>query len=182
MSKYRTVRVLEALFLMALGIFSMAAPHYTTWSVESLLGWALTFAGGLQLVRMFTTTVVPPAGGYVASAILYLLCGILLLMYPHVGVLSITFMILILFMIEGGVKVYLGAQLYPLRSWKWMVLNGLLSWGMAIAAWRNWPDISLWLPGLLTGINLFYYGLVLLGIALRHHHHPETGQAPTHLR
>lgn len=180
MSKYRTGHVVEALFLIALGIFSMVASHYSTWGVQAVLGWALTFAGGVQLLKIFMTAVVPPAGGYVASAILYLLFGIVLLIYPHVGILSIAFIILMLLMLEGGVKVYLGAQLYPLRSWKWMALNGILSWIMALIIWKNWPDVNRGLLGLLIGINLFYYGLVLLGISVRHHH--QTGEASTHLR
>lgn len=182
MSKYRMIYIVESLIVMALGIFCMVAPYYSTWKLELLLGWVLTFAGGIQLLRLFTTTIVPPAGGYIASALLYLFCGIILLMYPHAGILSIAFIILMLFLLEGGVKLFLGAQLYPLRSWKWMVLNGLLSWSMVVITWRNWPEIAFSLPGLMMGINLFYYGLVLLGISLKHHPQPQMGESSSHLR
>jgi len=170
MNNYRTIYLVEAFSLISLGIFALVSPHLFTLGLEFLLGWSLILAGFVQSLRIFKSHLPVGKVGYTLNAFLYVLCGVLLLVYPQIGVLSITMILMAFFVLEGLAKFILGYQLRPIKRWHWFVIDGIFSWSMALLIWNGWPDIAYWVPGVITGINLLSFGCSLLAFSFRTYH------------
>jgi uncharacterized membrane protein HdeD (DUF308 family) len=94
--------------------------------------------------------------------ILAILAGILLLVNPLAGVLSLTLLIGIYFFVDGVFRVFLAFQIKPQRRWGWVLTNGILMIILGILIWSQWPTNTAWVLGLLVGIGLLFNGLATL--------------------
>lgn len=155
----------EGIAFALLGIFAIALPVVSTLGSELFIGWLFLFGGIVQLVRTFKVRHARGFLGTLLSGILYLVFGVLLLLFPIAGILSLTFLLTIFFIAEGVAKIILGFQLRPLRRWGWFVLNGILALIIAYIIWSGWPGTAYWVLGLLVGINMLFFGLSLIFLA-----------------
>lgn len=164
----RTLLIVEGVIFTILGFLAVALPGISTLSVELFIGWLLVFAGAVQLFR--TLKAGRQATGFVGTlltSILYIIFGILLLVFPVQGILSLTFLLSLFFIVEGIAKIVLGFQLRPVPRWGWFILNGILALIMAFIILVGWPGTAFWILGLLVGINMIFFGisLIFLGVA-----------------
>lgn len=156
----------EGIIFVLLGIFAIALPAVFTLTIELLIGWLLIFAGIALAVRTFQTH---PIQGYYPSlflGIIYFITGILLLMYPLKGILTLTVLLGIFFLVDGIGKIMAGFQWRLFRNWGWMVFSGVLSILMALIIWLGLPGTAAWVIGLLFGINMLFFGWSLIALAL----------------
>lgn len=163
----RTLLIVEGVIFALLGFLAVALPGISTLSTELFIGWLLVFGGVFQLYR--TIKAGGHASGFIGSlltSILYLIFGILLILFPVAGIISLTVLLTLFFIAEGIAKIVLGIQLRPLNNWGWFILNGVLALIMAFIIWAGWPGTAYWVLGLLVGINMIFFGISLIFLAL----------------
>jgi len=153
--------------MILLGIAAIAFPFSATLAVELLLGWILLVNGVFGIVHAFRSCRWKGFTLVMLGALLSLGVGILLLLYPLTGILSLTLVIAVFFTAGGILRILLAFQLRPLDHWGWLLLSGILSLLLATIIMTQWPAAAAWLLGLLVGIDLVFGGwtLVLLGMA-----------------
>src|SRR3712207_2518853 len=78
-----------------------------------------------------------------------LLIGVLFLRDPAQGLLTITLLLIIFFMIEGISKVVFALTIRPFPNWGWVLASGLVGILLALILWANLPITALWLIGVL---------------------------------
>lgn len=167
LQSHRNLLLIEGIIFAILGFLAVALPGISTLSVELFIGWLLIFGGIFQLYRTFKSSSHSPGYvGYLLTGFLYLIFGILLIIFPIAGVFSLTILLMIFFIAEGIAKIILGAQLRPFRRWGWFILNGVLALIMAVIIWAGWPGTAFWVLGLLVGINMIFFGISLIFLAL----------------
>lgn len=162
----RTLLIAEGVIFTLLGILAVALPGISTLSTELFIGWLLVFGGVFQLYR--TIKAGGHASGFIGSLLtsfLYLIFGILLILFPVAGMFSLTVLLTLFFIAEGIAKIVLGIQLRPLNRWGWFILNGVLALIMAFIIWAGWPGTAYWVLGLLVGINMIFFGISLIFLA-----------------
>ncbi|MBS0647794.1 MAG: DUF308 domain-containing protein [Verrucomicrobia bacterium] len=167
MNNYRFIYMFEAFALMCLGVFAFVSPRYFTVGLEPLLGWTFLAAGFVQTLRIFKSNLTVARSGYIFNALLYVFCGGWFLANPDAGILSMTLTLILFLVVEGVAKFILGYQLSPIRRWQLFIVDGVLSWIIALAVWRGWPEIAYWVPAAITGANLIWFGFSLLAFSLR---------------
>ena len=95
---------------------------------------------------------------------LYLAAGILLLVNPVTGALSLT-IVLAAYLLAGGVtKIVLGFQHkkdIP-NAWFWILFSGLVDIVLAFLIIQGLPGTAFWAIGLLVGINLVMMGIAII--------------------
>lgn len=163
----RTLLIIEGVLFTLLGIVAVALPGVSTLSIELFIGWLLVFAGVFQLYR--TVKAGRQSSGFfalLATSILYVIFGILLVLFPVAGIFSLTILLTLFFIAEGIAKIALGIQLRPTRLWGWFILNGVLALGMAFIIWAGWPGTAYWVLGLLVGINMIFFGISLIFLGM----------------
>jgi uncharacterized membrane protein HdeD (DUF308 family) len=102
------------------------------------------------------------------SAVLAIGAGIILLVQPVQGALTLTIVVGVYFLAEGVATV-----MYALEHrreltgrWSWLLIAGLMDIAIAGIIISGLPGSALWAIGLLVGINLLFGGATLIGMAL----------------
>ena len=160
----RTFFIIESILLIILGIIAIALPFYASLSVELIIGWILTLGGIVQLIKSFASF--QESGGAISliGAIIYIVVGALMLIYPVKGIVTLTLLIGVFFLLEGLAKIVFSFELKPAMNWGWLFVSGIIALIMAAIILWGWPETSLWVIGLLVGINMVFFGFSLLAL------------------
>ena len=161
--------IVEGIIFIVFGCFAIMLPQIATLGIEIIVGWLFLISGMFQLLRIFRSRGASGMAWTLLSGILSVVIGIILLANPMQGILTLTVVLSIFFVIEGITEIALGRKMKPLRGSGWLVFSGLLAIGMAVLIWIGWPGTAAWIIGLLVGINMLFFGVsaTSLGLALR---------------
>ncbi len=96
---------------------------------------------------------------------LSIVIGLLLLRQPDSGLLLITVLLIVYFMVEGISKVIFALTIRPFPNWGWVLASGIVGIVLAVYLWANMPVISEWVLGVLLGILLVSEGVALAYLA-----------------
>lgn len=163
----RNLMLIEGIIFVILGFLAVALPGISTLSAELFIGWLLIFGGIVQLYRTFKGHHERPEFiGSLLTGFLYLIFGILLILFPLAGIFSLTILLMIFFLAEGIAKIFFGFKLRPASPWGWLIVNGILAIIMAGIIWAGWPGTAYWVLGLLVGINMIFFGITLIFLSL----------------
>ena len=99
---------------------------------------------------------------------LFLIEGVILLAQPVTGALSLTFVLIAFFVIEGIVTIMYAIEHRNQLSgrWGWMLASGIVDLILAGIIFAGLPGTAAWALGLLVGINLVFGGTAMIGMAL----------------
>jgi uncharacterized membrane protein HdeD (DUF308 family) len=157
----------QGIVMIVLGLLAVLLPNVATLAVEILIG-SLFLAGGL--VRLLTLPRCRTAPGFwwsVVIAALSVVLGVVLLVKPAQGALTLTMVLLAFFIAEGILSIAAAFVAHrPLGNWGWPLLSGVVDLILAYLIWRGWPASAAWAIGLLVGINMFFLGLSLAMTAI----------------
>ena len=88
------------------------------------------------------------------QALLALVIGIYMVLFPGAGALSLTLLLVIWFVISGGLQLAAARQLRGLPGAGWMLFGGVLAIVLAVLIALDLPSSAAWAIGLLVGVNL----------------------------
>jgi uncharacterized membrane protein HdeD (DUF308 family) len=158
----------EGIILLLLGLAAIVLPPIATFAVEILIGWLLLISGIVGLITTFRMRHAPGFWWALVSAILGIAAGVVLLRYPLSGMLSLTLILTVFFVIEGVASI-----LYALEHkreltgrWGWMLVSGIVDLILASIIFLGLPGTAAWAIGLLVGINMVFGGSALIAMAL----------------
>jgi hypothetical protein len=102
------------------------------------------------------------------SAILGVAVGFVLLLWPLSGVLSLTLVLIVFFVIEGVASIMFALEHKRELSgrWGWMLASGIIDLILATIIFAGLPGTAAWAIGLLVGINMVFGGSALIAMAL----------------
>ena len=155
--------------LAVLGIAAIVFPFAATLTVEVLIGSILVVSGAAGILHAFRAARWKGFMFALLGALLSLAIGLVLLLRPLVGILSLTLLIAA-FLFAGGVfRVLLALRVRPLDYWGWLLASGVLAIALAVLILAQWPQAATWVIGLLVGIDLIFAGWtsIMLGMAAR---------------
>jgi uncharacterized membrane protein HdeD (DUF308 family) len=160
--------LIEGIVLVILGMAAIVIPPIATLAVEILFGWLLLISG---IVGLVTTFWMRPATGFwwsLVSAIIGMLAGVVLLLWPLNGILSLTFVLIAFFVIEGFASIMFALEHKRELSgrWGWMLTSGVVDLILAGVILAGLPGSAAWALGLLLGFNMIFGGVALIGMAL----------------
>jgi uncharacterized membrane protein HdeD (DUF308 family) len=95
-------------------------------------------------------------------ALIRIAAGIVLLIFVMPGVAAVTLVIAAFLLTEGVCCLVGGFQMRQKPGWFWVVLNGVAAIVLGLMIWAKWPNDSVWVIGLLYGINSLFAGMSLL--------------------
>jgi uncharacterized membrane protein HdeD (DUF308 family) len=159
----------EGVLFIILGIAAYIVPHFVPKGVSVILGSFLLVVGLMQLVRSLIFLTIPGLNLFLFTGLFQFSIGFYFLaVEPTKGRITLTMLLVILFVMEGAIKVCLGFMVRPLAQWNDMLLNGVVSIVLAVAIVTGWPETSSWPLGLLLGTNMILFGSSLLNISLNY--------------
>ena len=160
--------LIEGIILAVLGTAAIVIPPIATLAVAIILGWLFLISGILGLVMTFMMRDAPGFWWSLVSAVLALAVGIAMIGWPGTGVVSLTLLLIVFFIIEGVASI-----MYALDHrrdlpgrWGFMLASGIVDLVLAAIIYAGLPGTAGWAIGLLVGINMLFGGVALIALAL----------------
>jgi uncharacterized membrane protein HdeD (DUF308 family) len=161
--------LIEGIVLVILGIAAILLPVIATITFTILIGWLFLISGVVGLITTFwMRDRVPGFWWSLLSAIIAIAAGIVLLIWPISGSLSLTLLLTAFFIVEGVASIMYAIEHRNQLSgrWGWMLLSGIVDLILAAIIIAGLPGTALWALGLLVGINMLFGGTAMIGMAL----------------
>ena len=160
--------LVERIILVILGVAAIVIPPIATLAVELLFGWLFLFSGIAGAITTFLMREAPGFWWSLVSAILAIAVGVVMLLWPLSGVLTLTVLLITFFIIEGVASIMFALEHKRELSgrWGWMLASGIIDLILAVVIIAGLPGTAAWALGLLVGINLVFGGTALIGMAL----------------
>jgi uncharacterized membrane protein HdeD (DUF308 family) len=155
----------EGIFLILLGIAAIVMPLMFSVAIEFILGVLFIIAGLAGLERSFRAKDIP---GTIFSIIMYLIfvvAGIMLIIHPMLGVMTIAAILGFFFFITGFFKMAFAFNIKPAKNWAWSLFDGIISIVLGGIIFTQWPSSAGWVVGLLAGIRLIFLGNAMIMIS-----------------
>ena len=156
--RYSLWYLVEGVLLVVAGILAIVYPMVSSVAVIVMLGWLLIASGVLQGLSLLGARHVPNFWLQLISVALSILIGFLFLRDPEQGLLTITLLLIVFFMIEGISKVVFALTIKPFPNWGWVLASGIVGVVLSALLWANLPVTAVWLIGLLLGLQLISVG------------------------
>ena len=81
------------------------------------------------------------------------------------GLVTITLLLIVFFMIEGISKVVFALTIRPFPHWGWALASGLVGIVLSLLLWTSLPVKAVWLIGFVLGIELISVGAAIAYLA-----------------
>jgi uncharacterized membrane protein HdeD (DUF308 family) len=153
--------LLQSVLMILGGILALVFPIVSSVAIVIFLGWLLIFSGILQAFSLIDVRHVPHFWLQLVSVVLSVLVGILFLRNPEAGLLTLTLLLIVFFMVEGISKIIFSLTIRPFPNWGWVFASGVVGILLAFYLWANTPVTAIWLLGVLLGIELISEGAAL---------------------
>jgi uncharacterized membrane protein HdeD (DUF308 family) len=151
------------------GIVAIASPIITGVAVAVFVGFLLLASGVAQFVHAITSK--QWGTGFWGSVIgmLGVFAGLLMIFRPVVGLVTMTMLLAIYFVVDGISEIIAAFKIKPDQGWGWVLLNGIIAVLLGFMIWRQWPVSGAWAIGLLVGIHILITGwsMIILGSGAR---------------
>jgi len=160
--------LIEGIILVVLGLGAIVIPPIATLAIELLLGWLFLISGIVGSISTFWMRQAPGFWWSLVSALLAIVAGVVLLLWPLSGILSLTLVLIVFFVIEGGTSIMFALDHKRELSgrWEWMLASGIIDLVLAAIIIAGLPGTAAWAIGLLVGINMVFGGSALIAMAL----------------
>ncbi len=153
--------LLQGGLMVLTGVVAFLFPIFSSVAVVLMLGWLLIISGIFQAISLIGATNVPHFWLQLISVVLSVVIGILFLRNPGQGLLTLTLLLIVFFMVEGMAKVIFALTIRPFPNWGWVLASGVVGVLLAIYLWSSLPITAAWLLGILVGIQLTSEGAAL---------------------
>jgi uncharacterized membrane protein HdeD (DUF308 family) len=172
----------EGIILLVLGAIAVIIPPVATLAVDILIGWLFLISGVVGLISTYMMRHAPGFWWSLLSAVIALAAGIILIGWPVSGILSLTLMLIVFFVVEGIASIMFALEHRRQAPGRWgmLVASGVIDLILAGIILIGLPATAGWAIGLLVGINMVFGGAALVTIAL--HARSIDQQAATSMR
>ncbi len=125
-------------------------------------------SGVVGLIATLRMRNAPGRGWSLASAVLGIVAGIVLLAWPLSGAVSLTMILTVFLFLEGVLSIFYALDHKRELSGRWgaMLFSGVVDLLLAGIIFAGLPGAAAWAIGLLVGINLVFGGSALIAMAL----------------
>lgn len=159
--------LIEGIILVVLGVLAVMVPPLASLAVTVLFGWLFLISGITGLITTFAMREAPGFWWSLVSAVIAIIAGGLLLAQPIQGMLTLTFVLIAFFIIEGVATIMFALEHKRSLSgrWGWMLVSGIVDLFLAAIILIGLPGAAAWALGLIVGINLVFGGTSLIAMA-----------------
>jgi uncharacterized membrane protein HdeD (DUF308 family) len=155
------------ILMIVLGTIALFLVPAATLGTVLVLGWLLVISGIIETIHAFR---VRKWGGlflHLIGGVLGVLIGLLVVTHPVAGALAWTLLFASFFTVIGLFRTITAVSLrFP--HWGWAVFDGLITLGLGILLWAQWPWSGVWFMGLAVAVSLILRGwsYVMFAIAI----------------
>jgi uncharacterized membrane protein HdeD (DUF308 family) len=164
--------LIEGIILVILGLAAIILPPIATIAFTIIIGWIFLVSGIVGLITTFWARHLPGFWWSLISALIAIAAGVVLLLWPISGSISLTLVLIAFFIVEGIASIMYAIEHRNQLTgrWGWMLVSGIIDLILAGIIFFGLPGTALWALGLLVGINMVFGGAALIAIAFAARH------------
>jgi uncharacterized membrane protein HdeD (DUF308 family) len=168
--KQSPILAIEGILLIVLGVIALIAPVAAGITVSLLFGLILIASGIGGLISTFMGPAHTHRGLAFASAVVAILIGVALLVFPLAGPLALSMLLGAYLLVDGLILIGMAVDLRKRKSarWGWMLGSGILDLVLAVVLLLLTGVGSAILVGIVIGVDLIVAGAALLFIHRAH--------------
>ena len=151
--------------LLILGIVAIVRSVAATVVSMLFFGWLLLIGSGIEIVQTIMAGRETGMFQHLAAAVLFGVVGFLIVWRPVASAEILTLLMGAFFLATGLFQIVAPA-LTSLPDWGWHVLNGIITLFLGFLVLAQWPVSGLWVIGMFVGIDLLFYGVAWIALAL----------------
>ena len=160
--RLRTVGII----LLLLGILADAFPFATTIAFKTVIGWLFIIGAVGHFYGAWNADTPTRRWIDIVQGVLFGLVGGWLAFFPLTGIVTLTVLLAIAFILQGLLELVMAFRLSQFPGWKWMVFSGGIAVLAGILIFAELPSSATWAIGLLLGINLLSSGFSYLMVSM----------------
>lgn len=154
---------------LILGIVALGHVFVATLVSVLFIGILMLIGGIGQLVQAWR---IKHWAGFVLwtlGGVLYVIAGIIAMTNPVLGASFLTLLFGATLIGTGALRLWIWFNNRGQRGWQWIAFSGVVTVAVGILIAADWPANSVWILGLLLGLDLLFHGWTLLfvGMTLR---------------
>ena len=156
--------VLLGIVMIGAGILVLGDIMLVTLISTIFIGWVSIFTGAFEIVHAFWTK---GWGGFlwqVLLGVLYIAFGAVLVSQPVASALILTYVLGMVLLISGIVRILLGISHWREAGWI-MLLSGIFGVLAGLVILTGFPMTGMWVLGFLLGVDLISHGIGWLAYA-----------------
>jgi uncharacterized membrane protein HdeD (DUF308 family) len=155
---------IEAILLILLGLAALLMPLMAGLAATLVFAWILILSGMIGLISAFAGRNHSHLGWSLASAIVALVIGVILFVFPLAGAVALTLVIAVYLFLDGIALVGLSLdhRKRGTEPWGWLLASGLIDLLLAVVIMFMSAIGSAVLIGLVVGLSLMFAGVALL--------------------
>jgi uncharacterized membrane protein HdeD (DUF308 family) len=152
--------------LIFVGCVAILVPAVASVGTAIFIGWLLAILAAFLAAAAFSAHSLGSVAVRLAWALLTLVVGIWLIVEPHNGTLTLTFVLGVYFLLMGLTRIAVAFLGRGQPNAGLVGLSGLAGLIIGILVLVKFPSSADWAIGLLVGIDLIFAGWTLTSIAL----------------
>jgi uncharacterized membrane protein HdeD (DUF308 family) len=155
------VCLLLGIVMIVAGVLVLGDVVLVTVISTMFIGWMLIAVGAFEVIHAFWTK---GWGGFlwqVLLGILYIAFGTVLLSQPVASALILTYVLGLLLLVSGIVRILLGFSHWMDAGWI-MLLSGIFGVLAGLVILTGFPATGLWVLGFVLGVDLLSHGIAWL--------------------
>jgi uncharacterized membrane protein HdeD (DUF308 family) len=150
---------------IVVGCIAILVPAVASVGTAIFIGWILLIAGGFLVAAAFSAHSVGSLVLRLLWAMITVIVGIWLIVEPHNGTLTLTFVLGIYFLFMGITRITVAFLGRGQPNAGWVGLSGVCGLLIGILVLVKFPSSADWAIGLLVGIDLIFAGWTLTSVA-----------------
>ena len=158
-------RIALGVVLIIAGIIVLGDVVVATVISAKIIGAIAIVGGAFEVVNAFWTK---GWGGFlwqILLGLLYIAFGVVLFTQPVAGALVLTYVLGLVLVASGIIRVVLSFRLWQEAGWI-MLLSGLLGIAAGVVILTGFPATGLWVIGFVLGVDLLFHGLAWIMYAV----------------
>jgi uncharacterized membrane protein HdeD (DUF308 family) len=159
------VRVLLGIVLIMAGVVVLGDVALATRISAFIIGLFAIVGGAFQILHALWTKGWGGFFWHILLGVLYIAFGGVLVSQPVTGALILTYVLGLVMLLSGIVRVFLSISHWREAGWV-MLISGVFAVLAGLVVLTGFPMTGLWVLGLLLGIDLISHGAAWLAYAL----------------
>jgi uncharacterized membrane protein HdeD (DUF308 family) len=147
-------------------MLAIGSPLVAAVAVNVAISWLIVVAGVVHAIVAFHAHRAGSVIWKLLVGLAYIAFGVYLILHPAIGVASLTLVLASLFLIEGVLNIVLFFQMRSVGGSGWMLVDGIITLGLGLMIYLQWPASSAWAIGTLVGVSMIISGVSRVMISL----------------
>lgn len=156
--------IITGFISVMVGCLAVLLPQIAALTAETLVGIALILYGIVTVLNVRRLRRERNLTLGIIGSLLCLVTGLALLLFPWMGMLTLTILVMAFFVVSGIEKISFALSMDKTGYRTWMGLTGLVDIVLAVMVFSFLPSAAAWVLGILVGLSMVFHGAWLLSV------------------